>query len=215
MPPPYCYDYPRPAVTVDLAVFRLDPEGLRILMIRRKQDPFAGSWAFPGGFVEIEEMFEDAARRELLEETGFAATGPLGFVGVYGDPGRDPRGRTISMVYATAVARSWKKVAGGDDAAAAEWLDPWTLRDLAFDHDTILGDSLDWLQDALLAGDLTASMLPREFDQSIVRKLFEFMRIGQNSVKPWLSREVKAARVVESEGIYKIAPKTGRGRRSS
>ena len=103
MPPPYCYDYPRPAVTVDLAIFALSGDGLRVLLIRRKHDPFAGRWALPGGFLEIDEAIEAGARRELREETGFAPTGPIAFLGAYGEPGRDPRGRTISLAHAAVL----------------------------------------------------------------------------------------------------------------
>src|SRR4051794_19316530 len=103
MPPPYCYDYPRPAVTVDLVVFSLSGDELRVLLIRRKADPFAGRWALPGGFLEMDEPIADGARRELREETGLEAAGPLALIGVFGDPGRDPRGRTISLAHATVV----------------------------------------------------------------------------------------------------------------
>src|SRR4051812_48945169 len=102
MPPPYCYDYPRPAVTVDLAAFALRDAGLRVLLVRRKHEPFAGRWAFPGGFLELDEPIEAAALRELREETGFEVPGPVELIGVFGAPGRDPRGRTISLAHATA-----------------------------------------------------------------------------------------------------------------
>src|SRR5260370_25359895 len=103
MPAPYCYDYPRPAVTVDLAAFALFRTDLRVLMIRRKKEPFAGRWALPGGFLEIDEPIEAAARRELREETGLDVTGPGAMIGVFVDPGRDPRGRTIRLAHAAAV----------------------------------------------------------------------------------------------------------------
>jgi 8-oxo-dGTP diphosphatase len=142
MPPPYCYDYPRPAVTVDLVAFARAADGLKVLLIRRKHDPFVGSWALPGGFLEIDEPIAGAARRELKEETGLEVAGPISFLGVYGDPGRDPRGRTISMVYLVLLPGSPPEAVGGDDAAEAAWLDPSGLTGLAFDHDRILGDAL-------------------------------------------------------------------------
>src|SRR5579875_326552 len=132
MPPPYCYEYPRPAVTVDLAAFAREGDGLKVLLVRRKHDPFAGRWALPGGFLGIDEPIEAAARRELKEETGFDVSGsvPLAFVGVFGDPGRDPRGRTISVAYAVEVPGPPPEVRGDDDAEEAGWFDPEEPRDL-------------------------------------------------------------------------------------
>src|SRR4051794_35060492 len=103
MPPPYCYEYPRPAVTVDQAIFAIDDDGLKVLLIKRKHEPFAGRWALPGGFLEIDEAIEDGARRELREETDLSSAGPISFLGVYGDPGRDPRVRTISLAHAAVL----------------------------------------------------------------------------------------------------------------
>jgi len=119
---PYTYKYPRPAATVDLAVFALTGEEIRVLMVRRKNEPFAGRWALPGGYVEIEEPFEAAARRELKEETGLEIEGPVEFFGVFGRPGRDPRGRTISIAHAAVVRPPLPRVRGSDDAAGARWI---------------------------------------------------------------------------------------------
>jgi 8-oxo-dGTP diphosphatase len=144
MPPPYCYDYPRPAVTVDLVALCRDGDRLKVLLIRRKHDPFAGRWALPGGFLDLDEPIEDAARRELKEETGLEV-GEVALLGVYGDPGRDPRGRTISLVYFAQVPDPPPSPTGGDDAAEAAWLDvsdPARTGGLAFDHDRILGDAI-------------------------------------------------------------------------
>ena len=91
MSPPYCYDYPRPAVTVDLVVFALVDGELRVLLIRRKHDPFAGRWAIPGGFLEIDEPIEAAARRELREETGLDVDAPITPIGVFGARARPAR----------------------------------------------------------------------------------------------------------------------------
>lgn len=110
----------------------------RVLLVRRKYPPFRGHYALPGGFVEVGETVEDAARRELAEETGIKA-GKLRLLGVYSDPKRDPRGHTCSVVFMASVARGKPKA--GDDAAAAEWVKDWTKMDLAFDHARILADA--------------------------------------------------------------------------
>ncbi len=154
MPPPYCYDHPRPAVTVDLAAFARDGESdsLRVLLIRRKNEPFAGTWALPGGFVDLDEPIETAARRELKEETGLEIDGSVLFVGVYGDPGRDPRGRTISLVYAAMIPGPLPAISGADDAEEAAWVDPREPRQLAFDHATILKDAIALVERSRKAG---------------------------------------------------------------
>src|ERR1700730_2958691 len=97
----YIYEYPRPAVTVDIIVVTRGPKP-KVLLIRRKHDPFAGCWAIPGGFVEMDETLEAAARRELKEETGVTVDS-LEQLYTFGDPGRDPRGRTIAVAYWTEV----------------------------------------------------------------------------------------------------------------
>jgi 8-oxo-dGTP diphosphatase len=110
----------------------------RVLLIRRKFPPFRGSYALPGGFVEVGETVEDAARRELMEETGVKA-GRLRMLGVYSDPERDPRGHTCSVVFLANAPRAQPQA--GDDAAAAEWVADWTKVELAFDHAKILADA--------------------------------------------------------------------------
>src|SRR5690606_19055336 len=95
---PYCYEYPRPAVTVDIILFTFHEEELRVLMVRRKQPPYSGKWALPGGFVDIDEDLEDAARRELFEETHVQDI-YLEQLYTFGEPDRDPRGRVITVAY--------------------------------------------------------------------------------------------------------------------
>ena len=110
----------------------------RVLLVRRGHPPFKGKYALPGGFVDIGETVEDACRRELKEETGVKA-GRLELLGVYSDPKRDPRGHICSVAFLTRVTRATPK--GGDDAAAAEWVEDWSKLDLAFDHAKILRDA--------------------------------------------------------------------------
>jgi 8-oxo-dGTP diphosphatase len=133
---PYTYDYPRPAVTVDVVVVSREAPP-RVLLIRRKHEPFAGKWAIPGGFVDVDEPLEAAARRELREETGVEA-GDVQQLHTFGDPGRDPRGRTISVVYLTRVDPEAVRAAADDDAAEVGWHALDRPPPLAFDHAAIL-----------------------------------------------------------------------------
>ena len=132
-----------PLLAADCVV--LDGRG-RVLLVRRKHPPFKSHYALPGGFVEIGETVEDAARRELVEETGVKA-GRLQLVGIYSDPGRDPRGHTCSAVFLTRIVRA--RPTAGDDAAAAEWMADWRTVDLAFDHARILADACGMPRPAL------------------------------------------------------------------
>ena len=203
MPPPYCYDYPRPAVTVDLAIFALSADGLRVLLIRRKHDPYAGSWALPGGFLEIDEAIEAGARRELLEETGFEATGPIAFLGAYGEPGRDPRGRTISMAHAAVIRGTPPDVSGGDDAEEAAWRLVREGGPLAFDHDAMLSQALEWLASGVRNGTLGLDLLPEEFDEAEIKGLFRSLFGKTSGAHHWLRRMEKA-------GL--VEPRAGSGR---
>ena len=127
----------QPAIAVDCVVF--DNEGW-LLLIRRKNAPFKGKYALPGGFVEYGESTEAAARRELQEETSLKV-GQQHLVGVYSEPKRDPRGHVISIAYVAVATRS-AKTRAGDDAASAEFVAGWRTLKLAFDHNAIVRDAL-------------------------------------------------------------------------
>ncbi len=133
----YTYDWPRPMVTVDAAVFRHLAGKWQLLLIKRGKEPYAGKWAFPGGFVEINEELEDAVVRELTEETNLTGV-ELEQLHTFGKVGRDPRGRQITIVFWGIVDENQSQVKGGDDAAEARWFDIDALpEDLAFDHDNV------------------------------------------------------------------------------
>jgi 8-oxo-dGTP diphosphatase len=139
------YEYPRPALTADVAVFRDGAGGLELLLVRRGAPPYAGMWALPGGFVEEDERPLVAASRELREETGMAPAGDLALVGVYGDPGRDPRGWTVTVLYAVTLRDGEPRTPiAGDDAAEAAWHPAGALPDLAFDHSLLAADAISW-----------------------------------------------------------------------
>jgi 8-oxo-dGTP diphosphatase len=132
----FTYKYPRPAVTVDIVIVTREKKP-RVLLIRRKHEPFAGMWAIPGGHVEMPETLEAAARRELFEETG-VRTSQLEQLHTFGDPGRDPRGRTITVVYLAQVDPKKLKPRAADDAEEVGWHDLQHPPPLAFDHAEIL-----------------------------------------------------------------------------
>jgi len=140
-------NYPKPALTADIAVFARGEAGVRLLMIRRGGHPFLGCWALPGGFADAGETIEQTAARELQEETGLAGL-PLRLVGVYSAPGRDPRGWTVSAAYAVCVEAGQLHAVAGDDAAEAGWFDVRNGAVVlpegekpAFDHAQIIGDA--------------------------------------------------------------------------
>ena len=132
MPCTYTYDYPRPMLAVDVACVRLREE-IEVLLVRRGREPFRGKWALPGGFVEIDEEVETAARRELSEETGLRAP-ELFELGVFSRPGRDPRGRVVSVVFVAPFGPGAGGERAGDDAAEAGWFSLSSPPPLAFDH---------------------------------------------------------------------------------
>lgn len=135
----YTYKYPRPAVTTDCVVFTKEEEP-KVLLIQRGNEPYKGCWAFPGGFMNMEETAEECTVRELKEETGLTVN-QIQQIGAYSKVNRDPRGRTISIAY-LAVVDAPIAVSGMDDAAKAAWFPLSSLPDLAFDHQDIMADAI-------------------------------------------------------------------------
>lgn len=140
----YTYKYPRPCVTVDIAVFRPAQDEFEILLIQRSHPPFEGQWALPGGFIDMDETLQASALRELEEETGIQKIELTQFR-TYGDPGRDPRCRTITIVYYGFVPENTATRAG-DDARNASWFRLSHLPPLAFDHEIIINDLVNHLK---------------------------------------------------------------------
>ena len=128
----HTYSFPRPAVTVDIIIFRMSGNETEVLFIKRGNDPFKGKWALPGGFVDQDEPLEAAAARELHEETGLSGV-LLTQMHTFGDPGRDPRGHTVSVVYVGYLPLG-ASAAAGDDATETGWFKVNNLPEMAFDH---------------------------------------------------------------------------------
>ncbi|MGW1161060.1 NUDIX hydrolase [Streptomyces sp. NPDC002513] len=162
------------AVTVDLAVLTLRAGALNALLVERGQEPYAGRWALPGGFVRPEESAEDAARRELAEEAGLADVARLHLeqVRTYSDPGRDPRMRVVSIAFA-ALLPGLPAPHGGGDAAQARWLPYPGPGPLAFDHDRILADAHDRVGAKLEYTPLATAFCPPEFTLGELRQVYE------------------------------------------
>ena len=136
----YTYEYPRPAVTADCIVMTREDDP-KVLLIERGHEPFKGCWAFPGGFMNMDETTEQCAIRELEEETGLKIN-EIKQIGAYSKVDRDPRGRTITVAYLALVDASLP-VSGHDDAAKAQWFSIKNLPKLAFDHDDIIHDAIN------------------------------------------------------------------------
>ena len=142
----HTYEWPRPMVTVDAAVFSFRDGKARLLLINRKHEPYHGQWAIPGGFIEMDEELEDAVARELAEETGLTGI-PLEQIRTFGTVGRDPRGRQITVVFMGIAPEGQTDIQAGDDAAQAQWFDIDALPpNMAFDHDAVARVAIDTLK---------------------------------------------------------------------
>jgi len=139
----YTYKYPRPAVTADCIVITKEAEP-KVLLIQRGNPPFKGAWAFPGGFMNMDETTEECAIRELEEETSLKVT-TIHQIGAYSKVDRDPRGRTITVAYLTIIDKPIA-VTGQDDATNAEWFPLSKLPELAFDHADIMQDVIKLIE---------------------------------------------------------------------
>ncbi|MDE2349588.1 MAG: NUDIX hydrolase [Gammaproteobacteria bacterium] len=187
----FLYRHPHPAVAVDVAVFSLRDLALHVLLIERGREPYRGAWALPGGFVRIEESLDEAARRELREETGLDCVA-LDQIGAFGDPRRDPRERVISIAYLAVVQMDTVALCAGTDAARARWWPSESLPPLAFDHAEILSRARNRLRDTVAVTPLAAKFLPEIFTLSELQASYEALAgetLDKRNFRKWaLSR---------------------------
>ena len=169
---PHTYQYPRAALTVDGVVFGFDGGELKVLLIQRGLEPFKGKWALPGGFVRVDETLDDAARRELVEETGLADVF-LEQLYTFGTVKRDPRERVVSVAYYALVKLSDHKAKAATDAADAKWFPVSQLPKLAFDHADIVALALARLQGKVRYQPIGFELLPPKFTLSDLQHLYE------------------------------------------
>ena len=172
----YTYEYPRPAVAVDCVVFGLDldEDDLKILLIQRLKDPFAHGWALPGGFMQMDETADAAARRELEEETGVTDV-YLEQLYTFTDVDRDPRGRVVSIAYYALAKLSDHRIRAATDAENVAWFSIRELPRLAFDHKTIIETAIERLRGKVRYAPIGFELLPPRFTLSQLQRLYEIV----------------------------------------
>ncbi len=172
----HSYKYPRPAVTVDCVVFGLDldEENLKILLIQRDIEPFKNKWALPGGFVRMDETLENAALRELQEETGMKDIF-LEQLYSFGNPGRDPRGRTISIAYYALVKLGDQLLQADTDAKDVAWFSMNDAPELAFDHELIIELAIERLKGKIRYLPIGFELIPKKVTLTQIQKLYEII----------------------------------------
>jgi ADP-ribose pyrophosphatase YjhB (NUDIX family) len=170
--PTFKYQYPRAALTVDCVIFGFDEGELNVLLIQRALAPFKGKWALPGGFVGVDETLDEAARRELQDETGIKKV-YLEQLYTFGDLDRDPRERVVSVAYYALVKLSHYRVKAATDARDAAWFAVSDVPALAFDHDTILEVALARLKAKVRYEPIGFELLPAKFTLSQLQHLYE------------------------------------------
>ncbi len=158
----YSYSYPRPALTVDAVLFSFTGNELKVLLIQRADEPFKNRWAFPGGFVDENELAERAVEREIREETSLTIDKYIQFYFASG-PGRDPRGWTVSCCYLGFVNRENAEVQAGDDAKDASWYSLFSIPPLAFDHENIYLKAREYLKKIIRFSVINSELLPEVF----------------------------------------------------
>lgn len=166
----FCYKYPHPSVTADCVIFGFDGTTIKVLLIQRGIEPFKGKWAFPGGFMNIDETVEECAKRELEEETGLKNVSVEQFY-TFSDVNRDPRERVITVAHYALVKLS--EVKGGDDAASARWFSMDEVPSLAFDHDRILRMAVNRLKERICFEPIGFELLPEVFTMTELQNLYK------------------------------------------
>jgi 8-oxo-dGTP diphosphatase len=200
-------------VTSDAVTFRLSSDfRLEVLLVLRANEPYRGCWALPGGFVDLDEDLLDACARELEEETGLRPSAMVQ-LGAWGTPGRDPRGRNVTVAFLAVVGQGGPEPRGADDAARADWHSAGDLPDLAFDHAEILAAGLAKLRLLALSTHVLFAMLPESFGLRDVRLALDAVRGGEvtleqaEAVASCARLEIGAAKGEGGRNIYRcIAP---------
>jgi 8-oxo-dGTP diphosphatase len=198
---PFTYEYARPAVTVDITIFTVRNDELNVLLIKRAEPPFQGEWALPGGFVMEDEDLEEAAARELVEETGVSDV-YLEQLFSFGAPGRDPRGHTVTVAYSALIPSDNLELTASTDAEGVAWFAIDKLPDLAFDHDEILEVAHDRLVAKLEYSTIAFQLMPESFTLTELQHVYELIERGEIDKRNFRKR-ILALDVIEATGEEK------------
>jgi 8-oxo-dGTP diphosphatase len=197
---PFTYEYPRGALAVDCVVFGLDEDDLKVMLIQRNLPPFEGEWALPGGFVRIDETVDEAARRELEEETGLRSVF-LEQLYTFGAVDRDPRERVVSVAYYALVNLSEHPVKAATDARDAGWFGVHDVPSLAFDHADILEMALKRLRGKLRYQPIGFELLPRKFTLSQLQHLYELVLERELDRRNFRKRVLATDLLIETDEV--------------
>ncbi len=192
----YCYAYPHPAVTTDIVIFSIREEQLKLLLVRRAREPFAGAWALPGGFVDIDEDLEACALRELEEETGVTGV-YLEQLHTWGHPKRDPRERVISVAYYALIPSNRLQLRPASDAEAVAWFALHELPSLAFDHQEIVTMAHKRLVAKLDYSTIAFQFMPETFTLSELQSVYEII-LGEGLDKRNFRKRMLALKRIET-----------------
>ncbi|HXR66800.1 MAG TPA: NUDIX domain-containing protein [Ktedonobacteraceae bacterium] len=194
--------YERPSVTVDVVMMSLRQGDLQVLLIKRRSWPFEGMWAIPGGFVNMDESLETAAKRELREETGVEDV-YLEQLYTFGDPGRDPRTRVITVVYFALLDSERLQVRAADDAVDVSWFPVYELPALAFDHAKILQYALERLRGKLEYTTIAFSLLSEQFTLRELQRVYEII-LHRRLDKRNFRKKVLSTGILDDTGAKKM-----------
>lgn len=195
--------YERPSVTVDVVMMSLRQGDLQVLLVKRRSWPYEGYWAIPGGFVNMDEALEAAARRELKEETGVEDV-YLEQLYTFGDPGRDPRTRVITVVYFALLDSERLQVQAADDAVDARWFSVYDLPPLAFDHSKILDLALTRLRGKLDYTNIAFSLLPEQFTLRELQRVYEIILHHRHLDKRNFRKKILSTGILVNSGEKKM-----------
>lgn len=185
---PFCYPHPHPAVTTDVVLFTIREEKLQLVLVRRRNPPFQGCWALPGGFLDLKEDLEACALRELREETGITDV-YLEQLYTFGRPDRDPRERVISVAYYGLVPSDKLALRPSSDATEAAWFPYGELPPLAFDHREIVEKAHERLKAKLEYSTIAFQFLPPEFTLGELQEVYEIIRqetLDKRNFRKWI-----------------------------